>query len=66
MIQSHNYFPTPIGVTPRKWQEEAMAAIYAEMEINNKILVSAATGTGKGSLIAAVAVRAALAVPRLP
>jgi superfamily II DNA or RNA helicase len=43
-------------MTPRQWQIEAMDAIYQGMADYSKILVSAATGTGKGSLIAALAV----------
>jgi superfamily II DNA or RNA helicase len=49
--------PMPKGVTPRQWQEDAMAAIYEGVKLYSKILVSAATGVGKGSLIAALAVR---------
>ena len=57
--------PLPPGMTPRQWQIEAMRAIYENIEVSSKILVSAATGTGKGSLIAALAVRMAMAEKRL-
>lgn len=59
------FIPLPTGMTPRKWQREAMEAIYAGVKTNSKILVSAATGTGKGSLIAALAVRVFHANQRL-
>jgi superfamily II DNA or RNA helicase len=49
--------PLPQGMTPRQWQEDCMAAIYEGVKLNSKILVSAATGVGKGSVIAALAVR---------
>ena len=47
--------PLPPGMTARKWQREAMSAICSTK--SRRALVSAATGTGKGSLIAAFAVR---------
>lgn len=44
--------PMPEGQEPRGWQLEAWAAIRAGLARWDSILVQAATGTGKGTLIA--------------
>ena len=51
--------PMPPGQTPRRWQLEAMDAARAGLRTWRRILLSAATGTGKGSLIAGCVVRSA-------
>lgn len=52
-------FPAPPGRSPRPWQVEAMAATRAAaMDGRKTFLVSAATGTGKGTLLAALLVLA--------
>lgn len=51
--------PLPDGWTPRRWQVEAVAAIEDAWATWPSILVSAATGTGKGTLIASYIVREA-------
>lgn len=57
--------PLPPGGTPRKWQEEAMIAIREALPRHRSVLVSAATGTGKGTMIAAMVVKAALSGKRV-
>ena len=51
--------PLAEGATPRRWQTEAMLAIRAALPQYRAILVSAATGTGKGTMIASMIVKAA-------
>jgi superfamily II DNA or RNA helicase len=51
--------PLPPGQTPRAWQLEALAAITSSWRAGlSSVVVSAATGTGKGSLLAGLARRA--------
>ncbi len=47
--------PVPPGQTPRRWQVEALGALRAAMPLYPACLISAATGTGKGTLIAGIA-----------
>lgn len=48
--------PVPPGQTPRRWQGEALPAMLGAVEAGyTSVLVSAATGTGKGTLIAGFA-----------
>jgi superfamily II DNA or RNA helicase len=50
-------FPLPPGQEPRKWQPEALAAFrQAAQEKRRKVIASVATGGGKGSAIAAMAI----------
>ena len=56
--------PLPSGKTPLRWQEEAMRALRVYAGSHQNILISAATGCGKGSLAAAVLVKAARAKKR--
>lgn len=44
--------PLPPGQQPRQWQLDALEAIRSGIRKYRSVLVSAATGTGKGSLIA--------------
>ncbi len=56
--------PLPPGQTPRPWQLAAVRDVAAAMSAGQRrVLVAAATGTGKGTLLAALAVRAALRSP---
>lgn len=57
--------PLPPGMTPLRWQAEAMLAIRRYLGEHKAVLVSAATGTGKGTLIAALVVKAARAGKRV-
>lgn len=57
--------PLPPGGVPRRWQEEAMLAIREALPRHRSILVSAATGTGKGTMIAAMVVKAAMSGKRV-
>jgi superfamily II DNA or RNA helicase len=57
--------PLAPGMVPRKWQEECMIAIREALPKHQKILVSAATGTGKGSMIGSMAVKVAMSGKRL-
>lgn len=57
--------PLAPGMVPRKWQEECMIAIREGLRTNQAILVSAATGTGKGSMIASMAVKVVMSGKRL-
>jgi superfamily II DNA or RNA helicase len=50
--------PLEPGQTPLRWQREAMLSIRKYLPEHGDILVSAATGTGKGTLIASLAVKA--------
>lgn len=55
--------PLPPGQTPRRWQVAALDAVqraFSAPHRARRVLVSAATGTGKGTLLASLAVRAAL------
>ena len=56
--------PMKPGQTPLRWQVEAMRALRVYCATHNNILISAATGTGKGTLIAALMVKAARARKR--
>lgn len=47
--------PLPPDQTPRAWQDRCLGALRQGREHYRSMLVSAATGTGKGSLIAGVA-----------
>lgn len=51
--------PLPEGQKPRQWQIDAMSAAREGLQRWRSVIISAATGTGKGSLIAAIAVLAA-------
>ena len=51
--------PLPPGQAPRAWQLEALAAARDAIKVHQAVIVSAATGTGKGSLIAGMGIRAA-------
>ena len=51
--------PLAPGRTPRRWQAEAMRSIRAYLPKHRAILVSAATGSGKGDLLASLIVKAA-------
>gem|GEM_PF-4015914 len=58
--------PLPPGQTPRRWQIEAVHAVARAMGAPHRarrVLVSAATGTGKGTLLASLAVLAATKRP---
>ncbi len=58
--------PLPPGQTPRRWQLAAVDAVsraFAPPHRARRVLVSAATGTGKGTLLASLAVRAACKHP---
>lgn len=44
--------PLPEGQTPRRWQVEAWGEIRKGLAVKSSVLVSAATGTGKGTLLA--------------
>ena len=58
--------PLPPGQTPRRWQLAAVDAVsraFAPPHRARRVLVSAATGTGKGTLLASLAVRAACKAP---
>lgn len=57
--------PLPPGAVPRRWQEEAMLAIREALPRHRSVLVSAATGTGKGTMIAAMVVKAAVSGRRV-
>ena len=57
--------PLGPGMVPRKWQEECMLAIREGLKVNQTVLVSAATGTGKGSMIASMAVKVVMSGKRL-
>lgn len=57
--------PLGPGMVPRKWQEECMLAIREALKIYQRILISAATGTGKGSMIGSMAVKVAMTGKRL-
>ncbi len=46
--------PLPAGQRPRKWQVEALDAARQAFRVHRKVLVSAATGTGKGSYAAGI------------
>ncbi len=60
-VNAHDLdFPLPPGRKPRGWQIEARDALRLGLLQYDAVLVSAATGTGKGTLIAAVATAAAL------
>lgn len=52
--------PLPPGQTPRGWQLEAIEAAKVGLATYQSGIISAATGTGKGSLIAGLAVLAGL------
>ena len=56
--------PLAPGAVPRKWQTEAMMAIREHLPKEQAVLISAATGTGKGTLIASLTVKAARAGKR--
>lgn len=51
--------PLPAGWEPRRWQVEAVDTIEEGLSKWRSILVSAATGTGKGTFIASYVVRRA-------
>ncbi len=58
--------PLPPRQTPRRWQLAAVDAVsraFAPPHRARRVLVSAATGTGKGTLLASLAVRAACKHP---
>lgn len=57
--------PLKPGMTPLRWQVEAMLAIRRDLREFPETLVSAATGTGKGTLAAALVVKAARAGKRI-
>ena len=57
--------PLAPGMTPLRWQVEAMLAIRRDLREFPETLVSAATGTGKGTLAAALVVKAARAGKRV-
>lgn len=48
--------PLPPGRTPRDWQLRALEAARAGIATYDAVIISAATGTGKGSLIAGIAI----------
>ncbi len=50
-----NALPVPPGQTPRRWQVEALGALRSALPMYQSCLISAATGTGKGTLIAGIA-----------
>lgn len=50
--------PLATGQTPLRWQAEAMLSIRKYLPTHSDILISAATGTGKGTLIASLVVKA--------
>ncbi|MFA5801250.1 MAG: DEAD/DEAH box helicase [Thermoleophilia bacterium] len=52
-------FPHPPNQPPRKWQEEAFQAARSGLKTWDRIIISAATGTGKGNLISGIAQAAA-------
>jgi len=47
--------PLPPGQTARRWQLEAMDATRQALATHQAVIVSAATGTGKGSVVAGLA-----------
>ena len=47
--------PMPAGQRPRAWQLRAVDAVFEGLDAYRSILGSAATGTGKGTLIAGLA-----------
>lgn len=57
--------PLAPGMQPLRWQVEAMLAIRKYLPEHGAVLVSAATGTGKGTLIASLVVKAARAGKRV-
>lgn len=57
--------PLEPGMTPLRWQVEAMLAIRRDLREFPETLVSAATGTGKGTLAASLVVKAARAGKRV-
>jgi superfamily II DNA or RNA helicase len=57
--------PLAPGMTALRWQVEAMLAIRKYLPEHKAVLVSAATGTGKGTLIASLIVKAARAGKRV-
>lgn len=62
--RSASLVPLADGATPRRWQTEAMLAIRTALPSHRAILISAATGTGKGTMIASMIVKAAWAGKR--
>jgi superfamily II DNA or RNA helicase len=52
--------PLPAGQSPLRWQIECLDAIRAGLQRYRSLLAAAATGSGKGSLLAGLAVLAAL------
>lgn len=58
--------PLKPGMTPLRWQVEAMLAIRRDLrESSDPTMVSAATGTGKGTLAASLVVKAVRAGSRV-
>lgn len=57
--------PMQPGAVPRRWQVESMVAIREGLKKYSRILISAATGTGKGTMIAALIVKAIRAGKRV-
>lgn len=57
--------PLADGMSPLRWQAEAMLAIRRDLREHSVTMVSAATGTGKGTLAAALCVKAARAGKRV-
>lgn len=51
--------PLPPGFSPRAWQIEAVEAAKCALREHQAVIVSAATGTGKGSVIAGIGVMSA-------
>lgn len=58
--------PLASGMTPLRWQVEAMLAVRRDLrESSDATMVSAATGTGKGTLAASLVVKACRAGKRV-
>lgn len=64
-MSSADLVPLEPGKKPRRWQEEAMLSIRRYLAQHSDVLVSAATGTGKGTLIASLVVKAVRAGKRI-
>lgn len=59
MARAGELLPLAPGQVARPWQTAAMEALFEGLRTWRSVLVSAATGTGKGTLIASLIVRAA-------
>ena len=57
--------PLQPGAVPRQWQIESMLAVREGLKKYSRILVSAATGTGKGTMIGSLIAKAVRAKKRV-